>query len=104
MIVRRILIGLLVVVLVLVVVVAGGWLYARTSLPQATGTIKLAGLQGPVEIVRDASGVPHIFAQTDDDAIFALGYVHAQDRMWQMELSRRIGAGRLSEVLGPATL
>jgi len=64
----------------------------------------VAGLTEAVEIVRDADGVPHIFAETDADAFFGLGYVHAQDRMWQMEMSRRIGAGRLSEVMGERTL
>ena len=64
----------------------------------------MAGLTEAVEIVRDADGVPHIFAETDADAFFGLGYVHAQDRMWQMEMSRRIGAGRLSEVMGERTL
>ncbi len=49
-------------------------------------------------------GIPHIFATTDHDAMFGLGYVHAQDRLWQMEMNRRIGAGRLSEILGDATL
>ncbi len=60
----------------------------------------MAGLNGAVEIVRDSHGIPYISAPTDHDAYFALGYVHAQDRLWQMEMQRRIGAGRLSEVLG----
>ena len=62
--------------------------------------MKLAGLAGEVEIFRDAHGVPHIFAGSANDAYFALGYVHAQDRLWQMEFTRRLGAGRLAEVLG----
>ncbi len=102
---RRILLGLLVILLlVLAVVLVSGWFYLRTSLPQTTGAIKLEGLNGTVEIVRDRDGVPHIFATTDHDAYFGLGYVHAQDRLWQMEFQRRIGAGRLSEILGAATL
>ena len=88
----------------LVLVLAGGWLYLRSSLPKTSGAVSLAGLDGQVEIVRDADGVPHIFASTDNDAFFALGYVHAQDRLWQMEFQRRTGAGRLSEILGEATL
>lgn len=95
---------ILALLLLIVLIVAGGWLFARTSLPQTRGTIQLDGLDGPVEIVRDAAGIPHIFATTDPDALFALGYVHAQDRMWQMEMSRRAGAGRLSEILGEAAL
>ncbi len=89
---------------ILVFVLAGGWLYLRSSLPKTSGAVSLAGLDGQVEIVRDADGVPHIFASTDNDAFFALGYVHAQDRLWQMEFQRRTGAGRLSEILGEATL
>jgi penicillin amidase len=95
---------LLTLVILLVVVILGGWLYLRTSLPKTSGSVQLSGLDGPVEVVRDKDGVPHIFAGTDNDAFFALGYVHAQDRMWQLEFQRRIGAGRLSEILGEATL
>ena len=58
----------------LVLVLAGGWLYLRSSLPKTSGAVSLAGLDGQVEIVRDADGVPHIFASTDNDAFFALGY------------------------------
>ncbi len=96
--------GLFVLGLILVLVFSGGFFYLRSSLPKTEGTEVIAGLDGQVEIVRDADGVPHIFAATDHDALFALGYVHAQDRMWQMEFQRRVGAGRLSEVLGDATL
>lgn len=78
------------------------WLY--TSLPKTAGTVEIAGLTAPIEIVRDAKGVPHIFAASEADGWYALGYVHAQDRLWQMELMRRLGAGRLSEVVGPRAL
>ena len=78
------------------------WL--RGSLPEIDGVRALPGLVAPVEVVRDAHGVPHILAEGEEDALFALGFVHAQDRMWQMEMNRRIGAGRLSEVLGSAAL
>lgn len=102
---RRVLtIALIVLLALLIVIPLGGWLYLRTSLPNTSGTVTVAGLDGRVEIVRDADGVPHVFATTSDDAYFALGYVHAQDRLWQMEFHRRIGAGRLSEMLGDATL
>ncbi|MEJ2667120.1 MAG: penicillin acylase family protein [Deinococcales bacterium] len=92
------------IVVVLVLVAAGGWLYLRTSLPKTRGTVTLQGLQHSVEIVRDANDVPHIYAKDVDDALFALGYVHAQDRLWQMDFQRRVGEGTLSEVLGKATL
>src|SRR5688572_14286879 len=83
---------------------AGLYLYLGQSLPRTEGEVAVAGLSRPVEILRDAYGIPHIFAATLEDAHFALGYVHAQDRLWQMEMNRRIAAGRLSEVLGPGAL
>jgi len=76
-----------------------------TTRPRLSGTVHVRGLTGPVSITRDQHGVPHIHATaTDADAFFALGFVHAQDRLWQMDFQRRIGQGRLSEVLGPAAL
>ncbi len=69
-----------------------------------SGEIAVAGIAGPVDIVRDADAIPHIFASTKLDALFGLGYVHAQDRLWQMEFQRRIGHGRLSEIFGDATI
>jgi penicillin amidase len=83
---------------------AGIQAFLRRFLPQIEGRTRLAGLRGPVEIIRDRWGVPHIYAEDEDDLFFAQGYVHAQDRLWQMELQRRMGAGRLSEVLGEVTL
>ncbi len=82
----------------------GGWLYARRSLPQTSGTLYLDGPHGSIEIIRDIDNVPHIYASERHDVFFGLGYVHAQDRLWQMELQRRAGQGRLSEVLGSAAL
>ncbi len=73
---------------------------ARRALPQLDGTRTVAGLQHPVEIVRDRWGVPHIYASSDEDAYFALGYVHAQDRLFQLDLSRHAGQGRLAELVG----
>ena len=94
----------IVVSLLVLVALAGAYGYLRSSLPRTEGQVGLAGLDGRVEVVRDVDGVPHIFAATDHDAFFALGYVHAQDRMWQMEMQRRIGSGRLAEILGEAAL
>jgi len=106
---RRVLgfLGRLLLVLVGVVAVAGvvGWFWLRgATLPPHGGRLALKGLSAPVELSREASGVLHIKAETDADAFFALGVAHAEDRLWQMEFQRRIGAGRLSEVLGQATL
>jgi penicillin amidase len=84
----------------LLVACAGAWLYLQESLPQLDGEAKVPGLSAPVEIVRDKEGVPHIFAKSDADGWFALGYAHAQDRLWQLEFQRRVGAGRLAEIMG----
>lgn len=75
--------------------------YWRSSLPKADGSVTLAGVNAPIDIVRDKEGIPHIYAKSNGDAYFALGFVHAQDRLWQMEMNRRIASGRLAEVLGP---
>ncbi len=104
-IVKPLLISLLVLVL-LVILGGGGWLYwcARSSLPQLEGAIQVAGLSAPVEVLRDARGVPHLRASSLRDLFFAQGYVTAQDRLWQMDLSRRLAEGELSEVFGERTL
>ena len=88
-----------------VVVLFGAWLVlTRLPYPKTRGRVRLEGLAAPVEIFRDRWGVPHIYARTSDDLFFAQGYVHAQDRFWQMEFWRRIGTGRLSELFGSSTL
>src|SRR4051794_40316417 len=81
------------------------WLYQR-PLPQLEDRITVtgSGLKKPVEVLRDRWGVPHLYADSMDDALFAQGYVHAQDRLWQMELNRRVGHGRLSELFGKQAL
>lgn len=91
-------------VLALALLAGAAYLYLRQSLPKVEGEIRLAGLSGPVEILRDRYGIPHIHAGSPADASFALGFVHAQDRLWQMEMNRRIAAGRLSEVVGKGGL
>jgi penicillin amidase len=88
----------------LAALLAGAYLYLRQSLPKTEGDIRLAGLASQVEVLRDRFGIPHIFASSLADASFALGFVHAQDRLWQMEMSRRIAAGRLAEVVGAGGL
>jgi penicillin amidase len=74
------------------------------SKPQETGEAVFSALTSDVKVLRDKWGVPHIFAKNDRDLFFAVGYVQAQDRIWQMELLRRAGFGRLSEVFGAQTL
>ncbi len=88
------------VVVLVVALGAAGWLYLRQSLPQLEGEARVRGLSAAVEIARDKEGVPHIAAAAERDGWFAMGYVHAQDRLWQMEFQRRIGEGRLAEFLG----
>jgi len=78
------------------------WFFVR-SLPDYDEDFALTGITAPVEIVRDNASVPHIFAETDADAYFALGFVHAQDRLWQMLMQRRAVQGRLSELFGTRT-
>jgi len=95
--IRRILAGVLLLLLIL-----GGafYLYLRSSLPQVEGRIAVEGLKAEVRIARDGDGVPLISAADDEEAAFGLGYAHAQDRLFQMELMRRNGAGRLAEIFG----
>ena len=94
-------------VLLLVVVVAGAglaWFTTRASFPQVSGTVTVAGLSAPVEVRRDEWGVPQITADTAEDLFMAQGYVHAQDRFWEMDFRRHVTAGRLSELFGDSQL
>lgn len=96
--------GLFVLVVVLVVAGGVGFAWLRSSLPQDTGKIAVAGLSKHAQVLRDVDGLVTIRAENEVDAARALGFVHAQDRLWQMDFMRRSGAGRLSEVLGSRTL
>lgn len=97
-IIKRLLLGILALVVLLVLSVV---IYLQTTKPTLSGELALTGLKEPVEVMYDEHGVPHIYAQNAGDAYFALGYVHAQDRLFQMEMLRRAASGRLAEVLGP---
>ena len=93
--------GIVGVVVALVVLLMGYvWLAAIRAVPPTEGTVAVPGLSAPVTIARDDRNVPYIHAAAEEDAYFALGYVHAQERMFQMELMRRQGQGRLSEIIG----
>jgi acyl-homoserine lactone acylase PvdQ len=100
--------SILAVLAALILIAGAGLLLARRSVrqswPQTEGTLALAGLGAPVTVVRDAHGVPHLYAENETDLFFAQGFVHAQDRFWQMELNRRRGRGTLAEVLGAGAL
>lgn len=105
-IVGRILVGLLIIV---VIASVSGVFYfkgylpntvAPKSFPQVDGEIQVAGLNAQVDIYRDAMGIPHIYATTTHDLFFAQGYVHAQERFWQMDFYRHVGEGRTAEMFG----
>lgn len=91
---------LLILLAIVILFLIFGFFFSRTLKPTYNGELGLNNLQNEVEVYYDAIGVPHIYAQNQLDARRALGYVHAQDRLWQMELIRRIAAGRLSELFG----
>ncbi|MET7328723.1 penicillin acylase family protein [Nonomuraea sp. NPDC005650] len=95
----------LTVVLALALVLAGVVVYTvRKSFPQVDGSLRLPGLTGNVEIYRDKYGIPHIYADTAEDLFTAQGFVHAQDRFYEMDFRRHLTAGRLSELFGKATV
>ena len=92
-------IGYFILVIVLLLAVLS-FIFIQKNKPVYKGSVRLENLEEEVSVYFDTYGVPHIFADNEKDAFTALGYVHAQDRLWQMELIRRIAAGRLSEVFG----
>src|SRR4051812_686914 len=91
---------LVLVVLAIALAVTGVYVYLHESLPSIDGEVQAKGATAEIEIVRDAEGIAHLFAKSERDAWIAMGYVHAQDRLWQMEFQRRVGEGRLAEFLG----
>jgi len=84
--------------------IIGAWGVGRLSIADYDGEVALPGLSAPVHVKRDRYAVPRIEAQTMADAYRVLGYLHAQDRMFQMEMTRRVGAGRLAELIGPSVV
>ncbi|MFQ5777823.1 MAG: penicillin acylase family protein [Terriglobia bacterium] len=102
---RKVLFSLL-ILLLLVLLVPVGWFVwrARRALPHYEGDLQLAGLAHPVRVLRDERAAPHLYAQTEEDLLVAQGFVHAQERLWQMDILRRATRGRLSEIFGPAAL
>ncbi|MFH1983707.1 MAG: penicillin acylase family protein [Pseudomonadota bacterium] len=87
---------------IVVVALAAGYFYLNAKQPKRSGEIRLAGLTSEVEVHYDRWAVPHIYAKTEADAYYALGYLHAQERLFHMELLRRLAKGQLAEILGPA--
>ena len=103
---KRLLKRLLVLTLILLIPAgaAGAWYWAQGSLPLLDGQFAYPGLRAPVEVLVDEHGVPSVYARDEEDVFFAAGVLHARDRLWQMELYRRVTMGRLSEVLGDDTI
>lgn len=95
---------LIVVVVLALAAVAAVYFVLRAQAPVYNGELELEGLSAPVEVLYDEYGIPHIYAQNEEDLYMAFGYVHAQDRLFQMEMLRRVGGGRLAEILGPDLL
>lgn len=96
---------LAIVLSLLIILIAGAFLVLYWALvyrphPRIEGRLQTPGLAAPVEVLRDRWGVPHLYARTESDLWFAQGFVHAQDRLWQMEQTRRVAAGRISEAVG----
>lgn len=90
--------------IIVVLILAGGWMYYNSLKPDYSGKIELLNIEEETTVYFDEYGIPHIYAENQLDALTALGYVHAQDRLWQMELMRRIAPGRLSEIFGEEML
>ncbi len=92
--------SLWIIIGILVVVLVGAYGWLRATVPSYKGDVTVKGITGNVKIIRDSFGMPHIYAENDNDAYFALGYCMAQDRLFQMDMLRRAIRGRLSEILG----
>ncbi|MFZ1730919.1 MAG: penicillin acylase family protein [Bacteroidota bacterium] len=102
---RIVFIGIGGALMIIMIIGALGLYHIMTkSLPTIEGEESIAGVSAEVQIIRDPAGIPHIIAESEYDAYVAAGYVHAQDRLWQMDIMRRYGMGRLSEVLGAETV
>ncbi|MFD0760636.1 penicillin acylase family protein [Lutibacter aestuarii] len=91
---------LLIFTTIIALAILGGWMYYNSLKPTYSGNLSLSAIDKKAEVYFDDYGIPHIYAETEKDALTVLGYVHAQDRLWQMELMRRIAPGRLSEIFG----
>ncbi|MEM7296768.1 MAG: penicillin acylase family protein [Bacteroidota bacterium] len=91
----------LILLIVIITAAVGFYFYLQSSRsPTYSGKINLEGITDEVEVYFTEYGVPHIYAQNEEDAYYAFGYIHAQDRLWQMDLLRHVGSGRLSELFG----
>ena len=94
----------LIFISIITILIIGFFVYAQYQKPKYDGELALKNISKTANIYFDDYGIPHIYADNQHDAMVALGYVHAQDRLWQMELLRRIAPGRLSEIFGTRAL
>jgi penicillin amidase len=94
----------LIILIIIIVILLSLFAYLQYTKPNCEGEATLKNISKPTTVYFDEYGVPHIYADTQKDAMTTLGYVHAQDRLWQLELMRRIAPGRLSEIFGTPTL
>ncbi len=102
---RRWWFGGLSVVAILAIILGGlGWVTVQRSMPVVHGSLTVPGLHGQVDVFRDEAGIPNIYASDEHDLFMAQGYIHAQDRFWQMDFWRHVGAGRLAEMFGASQL
>jgi penicillin amidase len=102
--VRKLLIGLVTILVLAGIALVAGILYVRSAAPDRDGRLEVAGLHGTVDVLWTDRAVPHVWAGSLEDAVFAQGFLHARDRLWQMELVRRAVQGRLAEVMGEPAL
>ena len=101
---KKLKIGLFLFAIFILIVLVGGYEFVKARVPQMSGELTLRNLEGPVEVIRDQNGIPHISAKSNRDAFRALGYVMASERLFQMEMSRRLAQGELSELFGEKAL
>jgi len=103
--VKKVLVSIISVLLLIVIIVfIGLYFLFNASLPERSGEIQITGINSQIEIFFDEKGIPQIWAENEEDAWFAVGWLHASDRLFQMELTRRVASGRLSELFGDLTL
>ncbi len=95
---------LLLILAIIVAIAVSFWIMLRVSVAPTEGEIEIAGIDNPIEITFDEMGIPQVWAKTERDGYFAVGWLHASDRMFQMDLTRRVSQGKLSELLGASTL
>ena len=101
---KRIIIIISIIFMIVGLLSTGIYWYAKSTLPDYSGIYQISGINDTIKIIRDKHAVPHIYADNKNDLAFAMGYVMAEDRLWQMDLFRRVATGQLSEIFGVKTL